>query len=72
MAIALLLIPLALVLTVVAVWAFFWAVDSGQFDNLEAEGQRILDEDPATTAAPGGGPRAPEPTKAIACPPRGP
>ena len=52
MAIALLLIPLALVLTVVAVWAFFWAVDSGQFDNLEAEGQRILDEDPATPAEP--------------------
>jgi cbb3-type cytochrome oxidase maturation protein len=51
MAIALLLIPLALILTVVAVWAFFWAVDSGQFDNLEAEGQRILDEDPVPAPA---------------------
>lgn len=51
MAIALLLIPLALILTVVAIWAFFWAVDSGQFDNLEAEGQHILDEDPVATPA---------------------
>lgn len=51
MAIALLLIPLALILTVIAVWAFFWAVDSGQFDDLESEGQRILDDDPAPTSA---------------------
>ena len=29
------LIPLALILLGVAVWAFFWAVGSGQFDDLE-------------------------------------
>ena len=51
MAIALLLIPLALILTVIAVWAFFWAVDSGQFDHLESEGQRILDDDPPLAPA---------------------
>jgi cbb3-type cytochrome oxidase maturation protein len=45
MSIALLLIPLALLMLVVAVWAFFWAVDSNQFDNLEEEGRRILEPD---------------------------
>ena len=36
------LIPLSLVLLGVAVWAFFWAVRSRQFDNLDAEAWRIL------------------------------
>ena len=45
MSIALLLIPLALLLLGAAVWAFFWAVDSNQFDNLEEEGRRILEPD---------------------------
>jgi cbb3-type cytochrome oxidase maturation protein len=27
-----------------AVWALFWAVDSGQFDDLEAQGRSILDD----------------------------
>ncbi|RLT93448.1 cbb3-type cytochrome oxidase assembly protein CcoS [Ketobacter sp.] len=41
-----LLIPLALVLLVVAVAAFFWAVRSDQFDDLDREASRILfDED---------------------------
>ena len=37
-----LLIPLALVLVAVAVWVFFWAVRSGQFDDLEGPAHRIL------------------------------
>ena len=38
--------PLALVLLVVAVAAFFWAVRSDQFDDLDREASRILfDED---------------------------
>ncbi len=45
MSVSLLLIPLALLLLGVAVWAFFWAVDSNQFDNLEEEGRRILEPD---------------------------
>lgn len=27
-----------------AVWALFWAVDSGQYDDLEAQGRAILEE----------------------------
>ena len=43
-----LLIPLALVLLGVAIWAFMWAVRSGQFDDLEGPAHRILmdDDDP--------------------------
>jgi cbb3-type cytochrome oxidase maturation protein len=40
-----LLIPLGLVLTAVAVWALFWAVKSGQFDDLEGPAHRILMDD---------------------------
>ena len=40
------LIPLALIIIGVAVGIFFWAVKSGQFDDLDTEGKRILfDED---------------------------
>ena len=42
-----LLIPLALVLLVVAVFAFFWAVRNDQFDDLEREASRILFGDAA-------------------------
>jgi cbb3-type cytochrome oxidase maturation protein len=45
MSISLLLIPLALLMLAVAVAAFFWAVDSNQFENLEDEGRRILEPD---------------------------
>ena len=38
------LIPLSLVLIGAGVWAFFWAVNSGQFDDLDAPGRDILDE----------------------------
>ena len=41
MSIVLLLIPLAFVLVALAVAALFWAVDSGQYDNLE-EAARAL------------------------------
>lgn len=39
------LIPLSLALMAAAVWALFWAVDSGQFDDLETHSRSILDED---------------------------
>jgi cbb3-type cytochrome oxidase maturation protein len=40
------LIPLGLVLMLVAVAAFFWAVRTGQFDDMETPAVRILmDED---------------------------
>lgn len=45
MSIAYVLIPLSLVLMAVAAWALFWAVDSGQFDDLDAPARAILDEE---------------------------
>lgn len=40
-----LLIPLALLLLGVAVWVFFWAVGSGQFDDLDTPAMRIVMDD---------------------------
>lgn len=37
-----LLVSLAVVLAVVVIWGFFWAVRSGQFDDLEGPAHRIL------------------------------
>ena len=46
-----LLIPLGLVLLGIAIWAFMWAVRSGQFDDLEGPAHRILmDDDVAKTS----------------------
>ncbi|HCA00407.1 MAG TPA: cbb3-type cytochrome oxidase assembly protein CcoS, partial [Pseudomonas sp.] len=36
------LIPVAVVLVAVAIWVFFWAVDSGQFDDLDGPAHSIL------------------------------
>ncbi|GIX22538.1 MAG: hypothetical protein KatS3mg121_1321 [Gammaproteobacteria bacterium] len=53
MNIVFLLIPLSIVLLAVAVWAFFWAVDRGQFDDLDTPAWRILeDEEPPEERAP--------------------
>ena len=41
-----LLVPLSLVLVGVAVWAFFWAVGQGQFEELDTPAQSALEEDP--------------------------
>jgi cbb3-type cytochrome oxidase maturation protein len=40
------LIPVTLVLVGFGVWAFFWAVRTGQFDELDVPGWEILVEDP--------------------------
>ena len=40
-----LLIPLALVLVVIMVWIFLWAVKSDQFDDLEGPAHRIIMHD---------------------------
>ena len=44
------LIPVALLLVAFAVWLFFWAVDSGQYDDLDSPAHRILfdDDDPVS------------------------
>lgn len=40
------LIPLAIMLLAVAVWALLWAIKSGQFDDLESHGWSVvLDDD---------------------------
>ncbi len=45
MSILYVLIPLALLLLGIAVWAFFWAVGNGQFDDLDTPAVRILMDD---------------------------
>lgn len=42
MTILFVLIPLGLVLVGFALWAFFWAVGDGQFDDLDSPGWSIL------------------------------
>ena len=39
------LIPLGLVLCLLSVWAFFWAVNTGQFDDLDRPGASPLEDD---------------------------
>ena len=48
MTILYLLIPLTLLVMGIAIWAFIWAVKTGQFDDLEGPAHRILmdDDDP--------------------------
>ncbi|KXU38826.1 cytochrome C oxidase Cbb3 [Ventosimonas gracilis] len=47
------LIPVALLIVAVVIYLFFWAVDNGQYDDLESPAHRILfdDEDPKHQAA---------------------
>lgn len=61
-----LLIPLSLILLGVAIWAFLWAIRSGQFDDLEGPAHRILmdDDDPRIPSSKGprdSPPKTPEP-----------
>ena len=43
-----LLIPVAVLVVALAVWLFFWAVDNGQYDDLDSPAHSILfdDDDP--------------------------
>lgn len=56
MGILFVLIPLSLMLLVVAVAVFFWAVRNGQFDDLDSPAYRILmdDDGPAPAKPPSG------------------
>lgn len=40
-----LLIPLSIILLAIGVWFFFWAVNNGQFDDLDTPAERILLDD---------------------------
>ena len=45
MEIIFILLPLALLLVAFVVWAFWWAIRSGQFDDMEGPAHRILMDD---------------------------
>lgn len=45
MAILLMLVPISLVLLGIAVWAFVWAVRSGQYDDLDTPAIDMLRSD---------------------------
>ena len=45
MEILILLIPMSVVIALAIGAAFWWSADSGQFDDLESPGQRILLDD---------------------------
>ena len=40
-----LLVPLSVVVVAVALWVFFGATESGQFDDLEGPAYRVLQDD---------------------------
>ncbi|HEU4591266.1 MAG TPA: cbb3-type cytochrome oxidase assembly protein CcoS [Steroidobacteraceae bacterium] len=45
MSISYLLVIIALAALAGAVWALFWAIDSGQYDDVESQGRMALEED---------------------------
>ena len=45
MEILFLMVPLGMVLVGVGIWAFFWAVGSGQFDDLDSPGWSVLGDE---------------------------
>lgn len=48
MEIVYLLVPLAMLLVGVVIWALLWSIRNGQFDDLQGPAHRILmDDDPA-------------------------
>ena len=48
-----LLIPIALVIAALAVKLLWWAINNGQYDDLDTESQRILfDEEPTSPKPP--------------------
>jgi cbb3-type cytochrome oxidase maturation protein len=47
-----LLLPLSVLLVLALIGLIGWAVHSGQFDDLEREGQRVLEDEQQLTAIP--------------------
>ncbi len=45
MSVLFLVLPLALVLVGVAVWAYVWSARAGQFDDLDTPAHRMLHDD---------------------------
>jgi cbb3-type cytochrome oxidase maturation protein len=46
-----LLLPLSVLLVLALIGVFGWAVNAGQFDDLDREGWRVLEENPGETLA---------------------
>ena len=46
-----LLIPLSVLLVFLIIGMFWWALHSGQFDDIEREGERILLDEPIPPAS---------------------
>lgn len=53
MTILYMLIPLGLMLVAVAIWAFMWAVRTGQLDDMEGSAHRFLMDDDSDPRIPG-------------------
>lgn len=53
------LVPLGLALGLLAVWAFFWAVNTGQFEDLEVASVSPLEDDLASPVPAPSAPGAP-------------
>jgi cbb3-type cytochrome oxidase maturation protein len=45
-----LLVPLSIVLLGLSIWGFFWAVNHGQFEDLDAGARAALDDEDAPAA----------------------
>ena len=58
------LIPVALVFCAIAIKLLLWAINSGQYDDLDKEAWRVLsdsdDEPPKAPKRPDAGPKPPE------------
>ncbi len=52
MSIIYILIPIAILLTALGIYLFFWAVKTEQFDDLEKQGMSILFDDEEEKAPP--------------------
>jgi cbb3-type cytochrome oxidase maturation protein len=52
------LIPVTMLLVGFGLWAFFWAVGTGQFDDLDIPAWEILVDDKSEAAAAEGAPAA--------------
>lgn len=46
-----LLLPLSVLLVLALIGLFGWALDAGQFDDLDREGKRVLDDTPTAALA---------------------
>ncbi|WP_061288556.1 cbb3-type cytochrome oxidase assembly protein CcoS [Azotobacter vinelandii] len=46
------MIPVAVIVVALAIWLLFWAIDNGQYDDLDSPAHTILfdDEDPSHKA----------------------